>query len=70
VLLVCTVDSEIALSGKPFGIEHMYIYFLLRITYNTTSQIIDRPSWDTLYAHYSKSYFKKAQYYILEANLV
>jgi hypothetical protein len=51
VLLVCTVYSvlysEIALSRKPFGIGHMYIYtFLLTMT----SQNIDLSSWDTLYS--------------------
>jgi hypothetical protein len=46
VLLVCTVYrvlySEIALSRKPIGIGHMYIYtFLLRITHTMTSQNIE-----------------------------
>jgi hypothetical protein len=42
--------SEIALSRKPFGIGHMYIYkFLLRATDTMTSQNTDLPSWDTLY---------------------
>jgi hypothetical protein len=55
VLLVCTVYSvlysEIALSRKPFGIGHVYIYtFLLRMTYTMTSQNIDLSSWDTLYS--------------------
>jgi hypothetical protein len=54
VLLVCTMhsvlNSEIALSRKPFGIGHMYIYtFLLRMTDTVTSQNIDLSSWDTLY---------------------
>jgi hypothetical protein len=55
VLLVCAVYStvlysEIALSRKPFGIGHMYIYtLLLRMTDTVTSQNIDRSSWDTLY---------------------
>jgi hypothetical protein len=54
VLLVCTVHSvvcsEIALSRKPFGVGHMYIYtFLLRMTDTVTSQNIDLSSWDTLY---------------------
>jgi hypothetical protein len=54
VLLVCTVYSElyseIALSRKPFGIGHMYIYtFLLRMTDTMTSQNIDLSSWDILY---------------------
>jgi hypothetical protein len=45
VLLVCTVYSvlysEIAISRKPFGIGHMYIYtFLLRMTDTRTSQNI------------------------------
>jgi hypothetical protein len=45
--------SEIALSRKPFGIGHMYIYtffFLLRVTYTMTSQNIDLPYCDTLYS--------------------
>jgi hypothetical protein len=55
VLLVCTVYSvlysEIALSRKPFGIGHMYIYtFLLRMTDIVASQNIDLSSWDTLYS--------------------
>jgi hypothetical protein len=54
VLLVCTVCSvlysEIALSRKPFGIGHMYIYtFLLRMTDTVTSQNVDISSWDILY---------------------
>jgi hypothetical protein len=49
VLLVCALYSEIALSRKPFGIGHMYIYtFLLRMTDTMTSQNIDLSSWDTL----------------------
>jgi len=41
--------SEIALSQKPFGIGHMYIYtFLLRMTDTMTSQNIDISSWDTV----------------------
>jgi hypothetical protein len=41
VLLVCTVYSEIALSRKPSGIGHMYIYtFLLRMADAMTSQNI------------------------------
>jgi hypothetical protein len=54
VLLVCTVYSEpyseIALSSKPFGIGHMYIYtFLLKMPDTITSQNIHLSSWDTLY---------------------
>jgi hypothetical protein len=54
VLLVCTVysvlHSKIALSRKPFGIGHMYIYtLLLKITDTMTPQNIDRLSWDILY---------------------
>jgi hypothetical protein len=38
--------TKMALSRKPFGIEHMFIYsFLLRIT----SRNIVLSSWDTLY---------------------
>jgi hypothetical protein len=53
VLLVCTVYSvlysEIALSRKPFGIGHMYIYtLLLKMTDTVTSQNIDLSSWDTV----------------------
>jgi hypothetical protein len=41
--------SEIALSRKPFGVGHMYIYtFLLRMTDTMTSQNIDLSSWDIL----------------------
>jgi hypothetical protein len=41
---------ETALSRKPFGIGHMYIYtFFLRITDTVTSQNIDLFSWDTPY---------------------
>jgi hypothetical protein len=41
---------EIALSRKPFGIAHMYIYtFLLRMAYTMTSQNIDLSSWNILY---------------------
>jgi hypothetical protein len=54
VLLVCTVYSvlysKIALSRKPFGIGHMYIYiFWLRITDTMISQNIDLSSWNILY---------------------
>jgi hypothetical protein len=57
VLLVCTVCivlySETALSGKPFGIGHMYVYtFLRRMTNTITSHNIDISSWDTLYNVY------------------
>jgi hypothetical protein len=42
--------SEIALSRKPFGIGHMYIYtFWLRMADTMTSQNIDLSCWDTLY---------------------
>jgi hypothetical protein len=43
VLLVCTVYSETAVSRKPFGIEHVYIFtfFLLRMTDTMTSQNTD-----------------------------
>jgi hypothetical protein len=52
VLLVWTLYSvlysEIAVSRKPFGIGHMYIYtFLLRMPDTMTSQNIDLSSWDT-----------------------
>jgi hypothetical protein len=58
--------SEIALSREHFGIRHMYVYsFLLRMTDTMTCQSTVLSSWDTLYAHYSKSYFKKVQYYKL-----
>jgi hypothetical protein len=54
VLLVCKMYSEIALSRKPFGIGHMYIYiFLLRMADTVTSQNIDLSSWDTLYNSFS-----------------
>jgi hypothetical protein len=44
--------SETALSRKPFGIGHMYIYtsfFWLRMADTMASQTIDLSSWDTLY---------------------
>jgi hypothetical protein len=45
------LNSEIALSRKPFEMEHMYIYtFLFRMTDTMTSQNIDLSSWDTLYS--------------------
>jgi hypothetical protein len=48
VLLVCTVYSvlysEIALSRKPFGIGHMYIYtFLHRMTDTMTARMLTFP---------------------------
>jgi hypothetical protein len=47
---VARLYSEIALSRKPLGIGHVYIYnFLLRITDTMTSQYIQLSSWDTLY---------------------
>jgi hypothetical protein len=53
-MLVCTVYSVlysgIALSRKPFGIGHMYIYtFWLRMTDTMTSQNIHLSSSNTLY---------------------
>jgi hypothetical protein len=46
---VSRLYSEIALSRKPFGIEHMYIYnFLLKMTDTMKSQNIYISSWDTL----------------------
>jgi hypothetical protein len=48
--LYSVLYSEIALSRKPFGIGHMYIYtFLLRIADTMTSQNIYLFSEDTLY---------------------
>jgi hypothetical protein len=48
--LYSVLYSEMALSRKPFGIGHMYIYnFLLRMTDTVTSQNTDLSSWDTLY---------------------
>jgi alpha-mannosidase len=48
--LYSVLYGEIALSRKPFGIEHMYIHnFFLRITDTVTSQNIDLSSWDILY---------------------
>jgi hypothetical protein len=47
---VALLYSEIALSRKPFGVGHMYIYiFLLRMTDTITSENIDLSFWDTLY---------------------
>jgi hypothetical protein len=44
------LHSEIALSRKPFGIGHRYIYtFLLRMTAIVTSQNVDVYSWDNLH---------------------
>jgi hypothetical protein len=45
---------EIALSRKPFGIGHMYMYtfFFLRLTDTMTSNT-DLSSWNTLYRFYS-----------------
>jgi hypothetical protein len=41
--------SEMALSRKPFGIGHMYIYtFLIRMIDTVTSQNIDLFSWNML----------------------
>jgi hypothetical protein len=41
--------TKMALSRKPFGIGHMFIYsFLLRMTDTLTSQNIVLSSWDTL----------------------
>jgi hypothetical protein len=49
----CTVYcivKYVALSRKPFGIEHTYIHtFLLRVTDTMTSQNIELSSWDTLH---------------------
>jgi hypothetical protein len=56
-MFVCTVYRvlyiEIAVSRKPFGIGHMYIYnyFLLRMTDNMTSQNIDFSFLNILYIY-------------------
>jgi hypothetical protein len=43
--IILALYSEIALSRKPFGIGHMYIYgFLLGMTDTVTSQNIDLSS--------------------------
>jgi cytochrome b subunit of formate dehydrogenase len=48
--LYSTLHSEIALSRKPFGIGHMYIYtFWFRMTDTMTSLNTDRSFWDTPY---------------------
>jgi hypothetical protein len=42
--------TKMALSRKPFGKGHMFVYsFLLRMTDTMTSQKIVLSSWDTLY---------------------
>jgi hypothetical protein len=47
---VARLYSEIALSRKPFGIGHMYVYtFLFRMTDTMTYQNNDLSSCDTLY---------------------
>jgi hypothetical protein len=47
---VARLDSETALSRKPFGIGHTYIHtFLVRMTDTVGSQNTDLSSWDTLY---------------------
>jgi hypothetical protein len=47
---VLELYSEIALSQKPFGIGHIYIYTsVLRMADTMTSQNIDLSSWDTFY---------------------
>jgi hypothetical protein len=52
---VARLYSEIALSRKPFGIGHMYIYtFLLRMTDTMTSQNIDLSCWVILYVEREK----------------
>jgi hypothetical protein len=44
------MSSYIALSRKPFGIGHMYIYAsLFRMTDTVISQNIDLSSWVILY---------------------
>jgi hypothetical protein len=51
---VARLYSEIALSRKPLGIGHVYIYtFLFRMTDTMTSQNIDLSSRDTLCKTYS-----------------
>jgi hypothetical protein len=54
VLLVCimcsVLYSETALSRKPFGIGHVYIYtFMLRMTDAMICQNTDLSVWDILY---------------------
>jgi hypothetical protein len=48
---VARLYSETAVSRKPLGIGHMYIYtLLLKMTDTMTCQNIDLSSWDTLYS--------------------
>jgi hypothetical protein len=50
--LYSVLYSEIALSRKPFGTGHMYIYnFLLRMAYIMTSENVHLSSWDILQFH-------------------
>jgi hypothetical protein len=62
---VARLYSEIALSRKPFGIEHMYLYtFLLKMAGPVTSQNTDLSSWDILYiSKYKKKLYKSEIYY-------
>jgi hypothetical protein len=57
---VARLYSEIAVSRKPFRIEHMYVYTcLLGMTDIMTSQNIDLSSWDTLYSLVTDSFERK-----------
>jgi hypothetical protein len=46
--LYSVLSGETALSQKPFGIGHVHIHFLLRMTDTMTSQNTDLSSWDIL----------------------
>jgi hypothetical protein len=49
-ITILELYNEIALSRKPLGIGHMYIYtFLLRMADIMASHNIDLSSWVTLY---------------------
>jgi hypothetical protein len=57
--LCSVVYSETALSRKPFGIWHMYIYiFLLRMTILWPPTIWTSPFWDILCSPYTESVLK------------
>jgi hypothetical protein len=49
--IILELYGEIALSRKPFGIEHMCIKILFTLTDTMTSQNIEISSWDTLYIY-------------------
>jgi hypothetical protein len=64
---VARLYSEIALSRKPFGIGHTYIYtFLLRMTDTVASQNVDLSSWGNVYTESSRQRMRETNLHVMK----